>query len=299
MKFGVHLLQAGPRTDGATILHMARMVEEFGYDSVWLFDHLINPVATTGHYPGNVEGEYPAEVSFPYYDAVALLGALAVATQRVRLGTRVLVPILRPPVVLAKELTTIDSIAGGRLVLGVGTGWMPEEFEAVGVSMDRRLARLDEHVALMRNAWERGVSKHDGEFYRHAEAGFFPQPPQPGNHIPVLLGGVRDVVLRRVARYADGWAAFSPPEEGRDTYDLMPADILAERLAVLRRYCDEAGRDFAELQIVTGGRLSNDPKLFQAHADLGVTTCALVSFAPPEAIIDKAAAFAKSVGLEL
>src|SRR5690606_10063525 len=118
----------GPRTQAASVLQMARSIEDLGYDSVWLFDHLINPVTSTGRYPGTTEGQYQGAADSPFFEPVATLGALAAATERVKLGTRVLVPILRHPVVLAKQLATIDALAGGRLVLGVGTGWMPEEF---------------------------------------------------------------------------------------------------------------------------------------------------------------------------
>ncbi len=299
MKIGLHLPQAGPRSSARAAIATARSVEELGFDSVWLFDHLIAPTHVKSRYPATSDGAYAFKPEFPYLEATALLGALAAATTRVRMGTRVLVSILRPPVLLAKQLASIDAISGGRLVLGAGIGWMQEEFAAVGVPMERRLARLDEHVAVMSGAW-RGIASFRGEFYEHVEAGFYPRPCRPSGRIPVLLGGNGDALLRRVARYADGWAVHSPPgtSVGRQ-HDLMPTELLDERLATLRRFCDEAGRDFDELEIVSGGRLSSNPADLEAHARLGVSTCALVSFAPPDQIVERAARLAEVVGTEI
>lgn len=299
MQIGVHLLHFGPRATVDGLFDIASAVEDLGFGSLWLFDHLIGPTQLETPYPATSSGQYGFQPHFPYFEALSVLAALAARTRRVRLGTRVLVPLYRPPVVLAKQLATIDAIAKGRLVLGVGTGWMREEFDAVGVSMDRRLARLDEHVELMQRAWRQVVSSYEGEFYRHVEAGFHPQPCQPGNTIPVVLGGIRDAVLRRVAAYADGWAVWSPPSGGRDSHTLIAPSLLEERLATLRRFCDEVGRDFDELTIVTSGRFSSSVDELRAHAELGVSVCDLVSFAPPHAIVERATRFAETVGTEV
>lgn len=299
MRFGVHVLQASPRTTLEGLFDVARAAEELGYESVWLFDRLFRPTRLESSYPGTADGSFSFAPEHPNYEAVSLLAALAVATDRVLLGTRVLVPLFRPPVLLAKQLASIDAIAGGRLLLGVGTGWMREELEAVGVPMERRLARLDEHVGLMQRAWTQGISSFEGEFYRHVEAGFFPQPPGPGQRVPVLLGGIRDAVLRRVAAYGDGWCAFTPPSPGHDTHELIDPALLRERLDTLHRFCDEAGRDAGELRIVIGAKFSSSPDALAEHAKLGVTDCALVSFAPPEVIAERAADFAERVGTEI
>lgn len=299
MKFGVHLPQASATVTPAGLLAVAAAAEDAGFDSVWLFDHLIVPTSIDSDYPGTADGRWAFPPDAPYLEAVSVLAALAATTDRITLGTRVLIPLLRPPVLLAKQLATIDAFAGGRLVMGFGTGWMRQEFDAVGAGYDQRLARLDEHVALMQQAWRDGISAFDGTFYGHVEAGFFPQPPQPGNRIPVLLGGIRDAVLRRVAAYADGWAVFSPPSTDKDAHGMLDPSVLEERLATLRRFCDDAGRSFDELQIVTAGTFKDPVEHFKAHAELGVTTCDLVSFAPPDALIDRLRRFAETVGTEL
>ncbi|MBW8825230.1 MAG: TIGR03619 family F420-dependent LLM class oxidoreductase [Acidobacteria bacterium] len=299
MRFGVHLRQSGYDASPAALLHQASVIEELGYDSVWLFDHLIIPTTLQSLYKGTADGKWEFPPDAPYLEAVSVLAALAATTTRIRLGTRVLVPLYRPPVLLAKQLATIDAFSDGRLVLGFGTGWMQEEFEAVGSGFDRRLARFDEHISLLQGAWRDGLSSHDGEFYRHVEAGFFPRPSRPDHRIPILLGGIKDAILRRVAAYADGWAVFSPPSADHDAHGMILPELLEERLNTLHHFCDEAGRDFDELEIVTSGRFHDSPARFEEHAKLGVTTCDIVSFAPPSVVEDRARLFAEVVGTEM
>src|SRR5205085_2632864 len=147
-------------------------------------------------------------------------------------GSCVLIATYRHPVVVAKELATTDAIAGGRMILGVGAGWMAEEFDAVDVPIGERFARLDEHVALMREAWQQGTVAHEGRFYSHCEAGFGPQPPQSGNTIPVIVGGHGDAALRRAARWGDGWAVSA----AGDKLAADPEGAVRERLDPLARF---------------------------------------------------------------
>ncbi|HKN40405.1 MAG TPA: LLM class flavin-dependent oxidoreductase, partial [Acidimicrobiia bacterium] len=205
--------------------------------------------------------------------------------------TRVLIPTYRHPVVLAKELGTTDAIAGGRMILGVGAGWMAEEFDAVDVAMEERFARLDEHVALMRNAWQKGVVGYEGRFYSHMEAGFAPQPPRPGNTIPVIVGGHGDAALRRVARWGDGWAVSA---SGAGLYD-DPVAAITERLDTLRRFCDEEGRNFDDLLLVGQGFLGQSADSLRQQAELGIHVCDLMNFAPVDQVLDEAKKFIEEV----
>jgi probable F420-dependent oxidoreductase len=299
MKFGVHLRHSGHDVSPESIFQQASAMDSLGYDSLWLFDHLIVPTDLKTPYKGTANGKWDFPPDAPYFEAVTVLAALAARTTRIRLGTRVLVSLYRPPVLLAKQLSSIDTIAGGRLVLGLGTGWMREEFDAVGTGFDRRLARFDEHVGVMQAAWRDGVSSHTGEFYRHVEAGFFPRPPRADGRIPLLIGGIEDSILRRVARYGDGWAVLSPPNPDHDAHGMIAPSLLEERLATLRRFCDEVDRDFDELEIVTSGTFNDPFERFEEHAALGVTTCDLVSFASPGVLEERARRFAETVGTEI
>lgn len=272
--------------------------EAAGYGSVWLFDHLFTPTKLDSSYPFASDGSYPLDPEDPYFDPVALMGVLAGVTNRIEIGTRVLIAAYRPPVVLAKELATIDAVAGGRIVLGVGAGWMREEFDAVGVPFERRHARLREHVTVMRAAWGNGVISHDGEFYGHVEAGFGPTPSR--GSIPILLGGYGDVALRRVAEWADGWAAVVRNEETiKNPHVAASPDALAERLDKLRAACAEIGRPFEDLRIVAAASPRDDPGVLRAYADLGVNDCDLMVWGDAIRVINELRRFATAVGTEL
>jgi len=177
------------------------------------------------------------------------------------------------------------------MILGVGAGWMAEEFEAVDVPMDERFARLDEHVALMREAWQRGTVAHEGRFYSHCEAGFAPQPPQPGNTIPVIVGGHGDAALRRAARWGDGWAV---PAAG-DQLATNAEGAIRERVDTLARFCDEEGRSIDDLLLVGQAFLGISPESLRAQADLGIDVVDLMTFAPTDQVIEEATKFMTEV----
>ncbi len=295
MEFGLHLPNAGPFATGPDILRVARTAEALGYHSVWLFDHLFTPTKLESAYPYSPDGSYAMRPEFPFYDPVAVLGAVAGATSTLRFGTRVLIPTYRHPVVLAKELATIDAIAGGRMMLGVGAGWMAEEFDAINVPMDDRFARMDEHIALMRQAWQQGVSAFSGRFYSHVEAGFGPQPPQPGNTIPIIVGGHGDAALRRAASYGDGWAvSASGPALAADPQGAVP-----ERFAFLRRCCDEAGRDFDDLVLVGQCGITANVDEVQEQARMGVDICDVTTFGPTDQVLEQAERFMADVAAKV
>ena len=294
MEFGLHLPNAGPFASREAILAVARHAEEAGYHSVWLFDHLFTPTQLDSKYPYSPDGSYAMRPEFPFYDPVAVMGVLAGATTRVRFGTRVLIATYRDPVVLAKELGTIDALAGGRMILGVGAGWMAEEFASVRVPMEGRFARMDEHIALMRQAWQQGVSAFNGRLYSHVEAGFGPQPPQPGNTIPIIIGGHGDAALRRAAAYGDGWALSA----AGDKLAVDPAGAMQERIDKLRRYCDEAGRDFDDLLLVGQCAINAKPEQVEFQATLGVDICDVMSLGTAEQIIELSGQFQAEVASE-
>jgi probable F420-dependent oxidoreductase len=298
MEFGIHLPHAGRHATAEGIMRTARAVEAAGYDSLWLYDHLITPTHNDSTYPFTMNGAYPLAPDDPYFDSVAIMGALAGATTRINFGVRVLVPALRHPVVLAKELATIDALAGGRMTLCVGGGWMKEEFDAVDVDMTRRFARMDEHVAVMRNAWQNGVAGFDGEFYSHVEAGFEPRPPR--GSIPILVGGHSDGALARVAKYGDGWAALVRTEEtitsgGR----AAPVEAMAERLALLRKLTEDQGRSYDDLVIVAQGSMKDPLEVLQGYAEIGVHTIDLVVWGDADRVVREAESFAERVGTSI
>ena len=283
MEFGLHLPNAGPFANGADILRVARAAEDLGFHSVWLFDHLFTPTNLESKYPYTPDGSYPMLPDFPFYDPVAVMSALAGATERIKFGTRVLIAAYRHPVVLAKELATTDAIAGGRMILGVGAGWMAEEFDAVDVPMEERFARLDEHVALMRQAWQQGTVAHEGRFG--------PQPPQAGSTIPVIVGGHGDAALRRAARWGDGWAVSA----AADKLAADPDAAVKERLDTLARCCEEEGRSIDDLLLVGQGFLGMPADALRRQAELGIDVCDLMNFSPTDQVLDEAKKFMDEV----
>lgn len=208
MKFGLILPNFGLIAGAEAIRRSARLAEELGFDSVWTTDHVLMPASMPEPYGNLVES------------LVALTFAAAV-TERVQLGTSIIVTPQREPVLLAKQLASIDSISGGRLILGAGVGWLEQEFRYLNASFDNRGARFDEGLSLMRALWG-GPGSFHGEFSRIDDALFSPYPVK-GGELPVWIGGNSPHAIRRAATIADGWHPVG----------LTPAE-LAEGCAKLR-----------------------------------------------------------------
>lgn len=234
MEFGIQLPSAQPGANAADILTVARTAESLGYDSVWMFDHLFTPVGIESKYPYTSSGDYALGPDDPFFDPLGVMGVVAGAVGRVKMGTGVLIPAYRNPIVLAKVLASIENFAPGRIVLGIGAGWMREEFDAVGVTYDRRGARLEEYATALRTLWSGKHSSFDGRFYSWTEAGFLPAPTAP---IPLIFGGHGDRALRRAARHGDGWAVVTAPGQGSGL------EGAAARIELVNSFLEEEGRD--------------------------------------------------------
>ena len=234
MEFGIQLPSAQQGANASDILEVAGTVERLGYDAVWVFDHLFTPVGLESKYPYTKSGDYALTAADPFFDPLGVFGVVAGATERVKMGTAVLIPAYRNPVVLGKVLATIENFAPGRIVLGIGAGWMREEFEAVGVPYQRRGARLEEYAAALRTIWSGEPSSFEGEFYSWTEAGFLPAPTKP---IPLIFGGHGDKALDRAARVGDGWAVVTAPGQGTGL------EGAASRIDLVKRSLEKHGRD--------------------------------------------------------
>ncbi|MGH7325404.1 MAG: TIGR03619 family F420-dependent LLM class oxidoreductase [Candidatus Rokuibacteriota bacterium] len=226
MRFGVHLPHFGALASGAGTLRLAQRAETLGYESVWVADHIV--------YPRELTERFGAE----FYEAVTTLAFVAAHTAKVTVGTAVLVLPYRHPVVLAKQLATLDALAGGRLIVGVGAGWLEEEYRALGAPFEERGAATDEALHVMRSLWSGERAGLSGKFPGLGEAVFAPRPLQPPR---VWVGGNTARALRRAAELGDGWLPIwhAPTKRGFTPEALR--DKVAE-LAALRRQAGRAGR---------------------------------------------------------
>jgi probable F420-dependent oxidoreductase len=201
MKFGIHLPQSGPAASADAISAVAKHAEELGFSDVWVSDHIVLPR----------DAPYPPS-SYILEPLVALTWAAA-ATERIGLGTTVLVLPLRPPVLLAKMLGSLDIMSGGRVTLGAASGWLKEEFDALGVPFEQRGARTDETIELMRRCWEDDPIDSVAPV-TNAKLVAMRAKPQPERRIPIWIGGHSEAAFRRAVRVGDGWhGAFQSPEK--------------------------------------------------------------------------------------
>ena len=205
-----------PGVDGC--LAVADEAERLGYDSVWVHDHVVMPTGVTSRYLYNETGDSPFRPEQFIYDPITVMAAIAGRTARVGIGTSVLIVPYRNPLVLAKELATIDRISHGRVVLGIGVGWMREEFDALGIDdlWSHRGAVTDEFMAACIDLWTQdGPSSFDGRWVHYRDIGANPLPVQRP-HIPIWVGGKTAAAHRRVARYGTGYhTVASTPAAGR------------------------------------------------------------------------------------
>ena len=234
LEFGYHLPIWGPAATRETLIPLARRVEALGFDSVWASDHVVIPTAIASRYPYNATGRFPLAPTTNFLEPLTVLSLVAGVTERLRLGTTVLVVPHRHPVLAAKMLATLDHLAPGRVILGAGVGWMREEIELLGAPFEQRGAWTDEALRIMRACWRDERVSFQGRFFSVPEVGFAPRPR--AGTIPVWIGGHTPRAMRRVAELGDGWhAAFATP------------DVMRAGLTTLREACEKAGRDPATL----------------------------------------------------
>ena len=210
MKIGVHLANGGVWASPETIVPLGVRADELQFDSVWVSDHVVVPSRIDESvYPYGPPGTFSPDKSQNFFEPFAVLAFIAGRTRRVALGTSVLVLPQRQPLVVAKQWATLDALSGGRTILGVGAGWMREEFAALGVdTFERRGAATDEAIRLYREVWTRqGDVAFEGEVYRFDALRALPKPAQPGGP-PIWVGGHGRRSIRRAAELGDGWHAI-------------------------------------------------------------------------------------------
>ncbi|WP_034386361.1 TIGR03619 family F420-dependent LLM class oxidoreductase [Herbidospora cretacea] len=209
MRLGLGLPSLGHLASPAFISSVARRAEELGYHSLWVGERLLDPVKPRSPYPGARDGALPETMRIAY-DPVATLTFAAAVTSRITLGTSVLCMLLHNPVVLAKQLATLDVLSGGRLRAGLGQGWSLDEIEAAGNTPAGQGRRSEEFVTVLRGLWTAGTTAYTGEFFTVPETAF---EPTPASSPPVYLGVYAPRAVERAGRLADGWLPSAMPLE--------------------------------------------------------------------------------------
>ena len=235
MKFGL-AFASSIAIDHQASMEICRRAEAAGFESLWGGEHVILPSKIESSYPYTADGKIPAMPDTPIPDPLIWLAFAAAAAPSMRLGTCILIVPQRNPLILAKELATLDQLSGGKVELGLGVGWLQEEFDALGVPWERRGARNDEYIEAMRTLWSGPEVEFHGEFVDFPTVTCSPRPVQPT--IPILVGGDSEVAIRRAARLADGYF----PGEG-------DVDRLAALITRVRQAAEDAGRDPDEIEI--------------------------------------------------
>ena len=254
--FGTSMPSRGDMASPANLRTLAQRAESLGFDSAWVSDHIILPRSVDSFYPYAANGVATFRPDEDYYEPLAALNFLAGCTQKIRLGTHVLILPYRNPVLTAKMISTLDVLSEGRFILGAGVGWMEEEFKALGLdTFARRGAVTDEYIHLFKELWTKDNPELQGEHYLLSESGFQPKPVQKP-HPPIWIGGHTNPAIRRAAKYGDGWMPIGlrPPA-------ILEPEELAEKITRLRRLTMEAGRpeDAVSLCFSTGVTFDDSP----------------------------------------
>lgn len=265
MKFGIVFANTGAAAvDPDAAAALGQIAEEAGFDSLWTVEHVVVPAGYESEYPYSKSGKMPGGEESPIPDPLIWLTWMAAATQRIRLATGVVILPQRNPVVLAKELATLDLLSRGRVTFGVGIGWLREEFDAIGVPFDERVARTEETIEVLRVLWNEAEPTFKGRFTNFEKAKLYPKPAQAGGP-PIVVGGHSPAAARRAGRLGDGFF----PARG----DLTTLPALLEEM---RAAATEAGRDPEAIEVTTGGAFDVDGA--KRYADAGVHRLVLPAF---------------------
>jgi len=226
MDYGVVLTGVGPMADPEKLRRAARKADQLGFRSLWLFEHTAFPTQISEDY-----GKIPFSHEMSFLEPLTTLAYLAAETTQIRLGTGILLLALRHPLQVAKAISTLDVFSGGRAMLGVGLGWLAEEFQALGIPFGQRVGRVSESVEVLRKIWASGKLRHEGRYYSFAEVTSYPLPVQPGGP-PIWFGGFAEPALKRAVELGDGWLGTG----GR-------LDKVCKKVGAVKEYARQKGKD--------------------------------------------------------
>lgn len=245
MKFGLAFANTGPFVEPAAAAAMGQAAEAAGIDSVWTVEHVIVPKEYESSYPYSANGKMPGTHDSPIPDPLIWLTWVGAATTTLKLATGIVILPQRNPAVLAKEVATLDQLTQGRMVLGIGVGWLEEEFDALGIPFEKRGARTDEYMQALRTLWDSDDASFDGEFVNYDGISMNPKPHT--GTVPIHVGGHSKRAARRAGELGDGFF----PGKGN----------IAELVDVVQQSAADAGRDATAIEITAShpGLFGDDP----------------------------------------
>jgi probable F420-dependent oxidoreductase len=272
MKIGFFALGIGTGAHPDVIRVAAETAERAGFATIWAPEHVVLFDSHDSKYPYDESGRFATPADFDWLDPFLTLTYAAAATTKARLATGICLVPQRNPLILAKEIATLDRLSGGRFALGVGIGWLKEEFDALGVPFERRARRTREYIEVMRKLWSEPVTTFRGEFAGFENARSFPKPPQ-GANIPIWFGGESEPALRRVAAYGNGWFGFN----------LDPAGA-QEKINRLRALIRERGREREKFEMIVSPYTKRiTPDDLKRYRDAGADEVVMLTNLPRDA----------------
>lgn len=260
MKIGIRIPGAGPWAGPDAIETVATHAERIGFDSLWMTDHIALPTEIKTPYPYSANGKFLWPSDTPYLETLTALTWAAACTEKIEIGTSIITLPWRPLVLTAKMMVSLDVLSRGRLTIGVGVGWMKEQFEILGANFENRGPRMTEEIRALKHMWERDDVDFDGEFHQLHNFKIYPKPVRPEG-IPIWIGGFKKGPMRRAAEVGDGWHPLALPPEG-----------YAEKLKDLEQLLEQNGRTLDDITL-TARPLKAAPytlETLEAYHELGV-----------------------------
>ena len=257
MKLGLMFANSGPFANPQLMAHLAQAAERFGFESIWTVEHVVIPQDYQSPYPYSPSGKIPGSEDVPIPDPLLPLAYAAAITKTLRLGTGVMILPQRHPLYVAKEVATLDVLSNGRVILGIGSGWLKEEFDSLGLDFHQRGARTDEAIQSLRALWSpEAASSFHGKHFSFGPVKCFPKPVQKDG-VPIVIGGHSPAAAKRAGRYGDG---FFPA--------IGELDKLKELFAMMSAEAKKAGRDPKQIELSCTGRAKVDS--LKALQDIGI-----------------------------
>jgi probable F420-dependent oxidoreductase len=264
MKVGYFALGIAQGTNPEWVRAIATNAERLGFETIWAPEHVVLLDQYASKYPYTA-GEFPMPTATPFGDPFTTLAYAAACTSKIKLATGICLVPEHNPLVLAKTVATTDRLSGGRFILGAGIGWLEEEFQAIGVSWERRAQRTREYIEAMRKLWSEDLSSYSGEFVKFNQARSFPKPAN-GKSVPVRFGGESGPALRRVAEYGDGWIGFN-----------LSADQAAAKIKRIEELLKMNGRKRSDVYLAVSPYTNPiKPDDLKRYRDAGAEEVALV-----------------------